>query len=102
MTAPMPTKAAPAVPASRPAATAARQGGRDGRGDGGSDGRRPVLLAVQNLWKIYARHHRRIDVRDPEAVARAESQGAVVAVRDATLRVRRGEIFVVMGLSGSG
>ncbi|ADU50672.1 ABC transporter related protein [Thermaerobacter marianensis DSM 12885] len=76
--------------------------GRDARDGGGSHPSAPVLLAVQNLWKIYARHDRRIDVHDPEAVERAEARGAVVAVRDVSFRVRRGEIFVVMGLSGSG
>ncbi|HEY8489226.1 MAG TPA: betaine/proline/choline family ABC transporter ATP-binding protein [Thermaerobacter sp.] len=80
--------------------TANRGRGRGARGDDGSHA--PVLLAVQDLWKIYARHHRRIDVHDPEAVAQAEARGAVVAVREASFRVRRGEIFVVMGLSGSG
>ena len=60
------------------------------------------LLAVRSLWKIYARHERRIDVRDPEAVRQAVDRGAVVAVRDVSFHVGRGEIFVVMGLSGSG
>ncbi|EKP94278.1 betaine/proline/choline family ABC transporter ATP-binding protein [Thermaerobacter subterraneus] len=85
----------------RPDATTGHRGrGRPGRDEAATPS--PVLLAVQDLWKIFARRDKDIDVHDPEAVARAEARGAVVAVREASFRVRRGEIFVVMGLSGSG
>ncbi|MFO7312539.1 MAG: glycine betaine ABC transporter ATP-binding protein, partial [Bacillota bacterium] len=59
-------------------------------------------LRVQGLWKVFAPRGVVVDVTDPERVARAERAGAVVAVRDVSFEVKPGELFVVMGLSGSG
>jgi glycine betaine/proline transport system ATP-binding protein len=57
------------------------------------------MIRVRNIWKIYG--------STPEAaLARARrdeaAPGHVVAVRDVSIEVGRGETFVVMGLSGSG
>ncbi len=57
------------------------------------------MIRVRNIWKIYG-------VSPRTALARAQrgevTPGHVVAVRDVSLDVGRGETFVVMGLSGSG
>jgi glycine betaine/proline transport system ATP-binding protein len=62
-------------------------------------------LRVEGLTKIFGGHPRRA----LEALERGLSKdevlaetGQVVAVRDVTFEVGRGELFVVMGLSGSG
>jgi glycine betaine/proline transport system ATP-binding protein len=54
-----------------------------------------------NVWKVFGPNpvaHARTLKQEPSA----GSDGHVVAVRDVTLRVKRGEMLVVMGLSGSG
>lgn len=68
-----------------------------------------VKLSCRNLWKIYGdQAHRFFDGRkgavdDPAALAeRIRASGNIVAVCDVTFDVRVGEIFVIMGLSGSG
>ncbi|TMV12619.1 quaternary amine ABC transporter ATP-binding protein [Arenibacterium halophilum] len=65
---------------------------------------RPVLLECRNLWKVYG--HRpdqflKEHGGNPsgDALRRA---GMIGAVRDANVKIRQGEIFVIMGLSGSG
>jgi glycine betaine/proline transport system ATP-binding protein len=66
-------------------------------------------LQVRNLWKIYgadATRLRNVQDRhtdDPAAVAAAlRAGGCVAAACDVSFDVRPGEIFVIMGLSGSG
>ena len=65
---------------------------------------RPAI-AVRNLWKAFGPAEHKI-VGTPNAdLANAELRakfGTTVAVRDVSFNVRPGEIFVVMGLSGSG
>ena len=61
-------------------------------------------LSCRNVWKLFgsgaqaflAEHGH---APSPEDVARA---GYIAAVRDASFDVHVGEIFVIMGLSGSG
>jgi len=63
-----------------------------------------IHLACRNVWKLFgadaadvlAAHSGKPGAED---IKRA---GLVGAVRDANLDVRRGEIFIIMGLSGSG
>jgi len=76
---------------------------------GGENGERQVKISCRNIWKVYG--------PDPEsffegrngAVAapaglceRMREEGHVVAAADVSFDVRVGEIFIIMGLSGSG
>jgi glycine betaine/proline transport system ATP-binding protein len=68
-----------------------------------------VRLACQHVWKIYGPDPSRFRAgigagdRSVEALAdAARSAGHIVAACDVTFDVREGEIFVIMGLSGSG
>lgn len=65
-----------------------------------------TVVELQNVWKIFGRYA-------PEAIKAVESEGigkrevlerfgSVVGVQGASFKVRRGEIFCIMGLSGSG
>ena len=64
---------------------------------------RPVKLDCRGVWKLYgpdaADFLRRNPDPDDGALAAA---GIIGAVRDTDVRIREGEIFVIMGLSGSG
>jgi len=70
---------------------------------------RPVKLACQHLWKVFGAPADRL-AKDPKAfsgerdkvVAGLRSQGGMPAVIDASFEVGTGEIFIIMGLSGSG
>ena len=63
------------------------------------------ILAVRNLWRVFGG-----DQAAATALAKAgagrqeivEETGSLVAVRDVSFTVERGETFIVMGLSGSG
>ena len=67
----------------------------------GSDNK---ILSCRKIWKLFGPHAERFLVEhnnNPtnEALSKAD---LTVGVRDATLEVHKGEIFVIMGLSGSG
>ena len=66
-------------------------------------------LACRNVWKVYGEHPDRFfsagngQVADPAALRqqlRAEQH--VIAASDVSFEVQEGEIFIIMGLSGSG
>ncbi len=65
---------------------------------------RPVILDCRGVWKLYGyqtrdfleKHNGSPSDRDLEA------NGVVGAVRNVSVKIRKGEIFVIMGLSGSG
>jgi glycine betaine/proline transport system ATP-binding protein len=68
-----------------------------------------VKLSCRKLWKVYGDRpdgffdSGRGAVGDPAALAeRIRASGHIVAAADVTFDVRVGEIFVIMGLSGSG
>jgi glycine betaine/proline transport system ATP-binding protein len=65
---------------------------------------RPVKLACHGLWKIYGPDPRAFMARRGGRPTSADlaAAGMIGAVRDATLEVAEGEIFIIMGLSGSG
>ena len=68
----------------------------------------PVKLSCRNVWKVYrgeAAPYFDSDVSTDSAgelARRMRSDGAIPAVVDVSFDVRVGEIFVIMGLSGSG
>jgi len=69
-----------------------------------TDATQPVKLSCRNLWKVFGpgaeefmRRHK--GAASAEALAQAKLIGAV---RQASIDVHEGEIFIVMGLSGSG
>ena len=60
-------------------------------------------IEVSELWKVYSKADVDVDVEDEDLIASLDaSSEAVVAVRDVTFTVEPGEVFIVMGLSGSG
>src|SRR5690625_4925260 len=60
-------------------------------------------LEVKNLYKAFTPRGRyQYDPAEPGATEALKEAGGVLAVKDVSLRLRRGEFFVVMGLSGSG
>jgi glycine betaine/proline transport system ATP-binding protein len=70
---------------------------------------RPIKLSCRNLWKVYGPRADRLgrngaafaDGRDT-VCGRLRADGHLPAVIDASFDVHAGEIFVIMGLSGSG
>jgi len=65
-----------------------------------------IKISCRNLWKIYAQGS---GAKAPGAgsdvaatVERLRADGSVVAVADVSFDVGEGEVFVIMGLSGSG
>lgn len=60
------------------------------------------VLNVRNLWKVFAPERFQFDTEDPASLEALKEAGGVVAVRDVNLKLKSGEFFVVMGLSGSG
>ena len=62
-------------------------------------------IVVNNLWKVFGRNPSSALESENLSMSRAEIQeefGQVVALRDVSFNVQKGETFVVMGLSGSG
>lgn len=61
------------------------------------------VIDVKELWKVYSKKDIDLNVEDEEMVESLDkSSDSVVAVRDVTFSVKPGEVFIVMGLSGSG
>ena len=74
---------------------------------------RPVKLSCRNIWKVYgtdpgqffenAQYGRNGAVKNPDAhVDKIRAQDHIVAAGDVSFDVHAGEIFIIMGLSGSG
>ena len=62
-------------------------------------------IEVKNLWKVFGDDPSAPLLEENSGKSRAEIQselGQVVALRDVSFDVKKGETFVVMGLSGSG
>ena len=62
-------------------------------------------IVCSNIWKLFGPNEKKILDDLNKSLSRAEVQektGHVVAVRDVSFSVQKGETFVVMGLSGSG
>ena len=62
------------------------------------------MLECTGVWKLFGDNAGRFlgERSDTASLEELHAAGLIAAVRDATLRVREGEIFVIMGLSGSG
>jgi len=68
---------------------------------------RSVVLSCEHLWKIYGPHPERFMAGGGKTVTAScdevvASGDHIPAVADISFQVHRGEIFVIMGLSGSG
>ena len=64
-----------------------------------------VVLETKNLYKVFGPDPDRAFPLIEKGLSKEEileKTGCVVAINDASFQVRRGEMFVVMGLSGSG
>ncbi len=79
------------------------------QGEKAAGGERQVKLACHNVWKIYGDDPDQFftngagAVQDPVAHANSiRESGHIVASADVSFDVHVGEIFVIMGLSGSG
>ena len=65
----------------------------------------PVKISCRNVWKIFGPdpQHALNFIKDGMTKEEVlEQTGHVIAVRDVSFEVHEGEVFVVMGLSGSG
>lgn len=65
----------------------------------------PPKISCKNIWKVFGAHPERTLASIDRSLSRSEVQeqtGHVVAVKDVSFEVQKGECFVVMGLSGSG
>ena len=65
---------------------------------------RPVKLSCRNVWKVFGHGAAEfLATRGPGATLQDLASAKLVgAVRNASVDVREGENFIVMGLSGSG
>ena len=75
----------------------------------GSEGEGSVAIAVEGLWQVFGAHasdalaEAKSNWATPADVAQSLlKKGLIPAVRNATFDVGEGELFVIMGLSGSG
>ena len=62
-------------------------------------------IVCSNIWKVFGPNEKSVLSKLDKNLSRSEVQektGHVVAVKDVSFSVQRGETFVVMGLSGSG
>ena len=63
------------------------------------------MISVQNLWKVFGANADKVIGSPLADLSRSELRaqtGNTIAVRDVSFDVAPGEVFVVMGLSGSG
>jgi len=65
---------------------------------------RPVILDCRGVWKLYGHQAKEFLTRHNGAPTDKNlADGNIIgAVRDASVKIRKGEIFIIMGLSGSG
>ena len=64
-----------------------------------------TLLEVRHLWKVFGKNEKDFSSKEIGNISKEELQektGMVMAIRDVSFEVKKGEFFVLMGLSGSG
>lgn len=62
-----------------------------------------TAIEVKNLWKIFSAREENLDISDKKELREVDqAKDEVIAIKDVSLTVQKGEVFVVMGLSGSG
>ena len=64
-----------------------------------------IKLEIKNLYKIFGEHPQRAFKYIEQGLSKEqilEKTGLSLGVKDASLAIEEGEIFVIMGLSGSG
>ena len=75
-------------------------------GSNNLDGDSEVSVEVKNLWKVFGPNPQQImddpALRMADKTEVLEKTGGVIALRDVSFSVNKGEFFVLMGLSGSG
>ena len=62
-------------------------------------------IVCSNIWKLFGPNEKNVLSNLDQSLSRNEVQektGHVVAVKEVSFSVQKGETFVVMGLSGSG
>jgi len=63
-------------------------------------------IEVNHLWQVFGKNPQAVlkdnNLASATRVEIQEKTGAVVAVRDVSFKVKKSELFVIMGLSGSG
>lgn len=73
-----------------------------------TDSSKDVKISCRNVWKVYGENpeyyfdSKGYDVDVPELTARMREESHIPACADVSFDVHVGEIFVIMGLSGSG
>ena len=73
--------------------------------NGNSDETDRPYISVRSMWKVFGKNPERVlgpEYEQHDRAAIQEELGCVVALRDVSFDVPRGQTFVVMGLSGSG
>ncbi len=62
------------------------------------------MLSCRGIWKVFGAERSKFEQSGGSDMTAEEllSRGWTAAVRDASFDVARGEVFVIMGLSGSG
>jgi glycine betaine/proline transport system ATP-binding protein len=64
-----------------------------------------VVISCRNVWKIFGPRQELVPDVIEKGMAKEEAlekTGLIVAVKDVSFDVKKGEVFVIMGLSGSG
>ena len=62
-----------------------------------------IAIEVINLWKIFSEREDSLDIKDKKKLKEVDAAtDEVIAIQNVSMKVRKGEVYVVMGLSGSG
>ena len=64
-----------------------------------------IVISCRNVWKIFGPSQKLVPDVIEQGMSKEEAlenTGLIVAVKDVSFDVKKGEVFVIMGLSGSG